>query len=139
MPKKLRCLLLVILCGLQINCATPPDVPACQNLQQHLSTDPVTAHLILAPSPTCMKQIGEVECGHCVYIVSGKEVFIGEGKEHLLDGKTWSTLKQQAVILPAKESYAPLSAYLINSCKQANCNDQIDRFKIKLDLLNGSP
>jgi hypothetical protein len=115
----------------------PPDVPACESLEQYLAIDSETQHLILKPSPTCAKQIGEFECGHCVYIVSGKEIFIGEGKAYQLNGKPWSQIKHEAVLLPAVESYAPLAAYVINACKKMHCSDDIARFKIKLDSLSG--
>lgn len=113
----------------------PPDVPVCEYLAQRLVTDPVTGHLLLKASPTCEKQIGEVECGHCTYIVSGREIYVGEGKDHLLNGKSWLQIKSQSIYVPASESFAPLEDYIINSCKKMNCNDQVDAFKIKLDSL----
>lgn len=116
---------------------TPPDVPACEHMAQRLATDPVTGHMLLTPSPTCMKQISEPECGHCVYIVSGKEVFLGEQAGHWLNGKPWSKLRQTSVYLPVAESYAPLATYIINACKKMNCSDDVDKFKVKLDSLNG--
>ncbi len=90
---------------------------------------------MLEPDPVCMNEIGEVECGHGVYIMSGKEIFIGEEKGHLLNGKKWSELKAQSVYVPAEESYAPLATFIINSCEKLSCNDQVDRYKIKLDSL----
>lgn len=118
-------------------CATPPNVPACEHLGQRLSNDPLTGHLILSPSPTCMKQIKEVECGHCVYIVNGKEIFVGEGKDHQLNGKPWSLLRQQSILLPSEESYTPLASYIINACKEMDCSDEVTRFQVKLNSLNG--
>ncbi|RYG93861.1 MAG: hypothetical protein EON58_17485 [Alphaproteobacteria bacterium] len=106
-------------------------------LEQRLSTDKKTGHLMLTPSPTCMKEIGETTCGHCVYLMSGDEIFVGEKKENWLNGKPWSQLNRESVLLPAEESYAPLAAYIINSCEKMNCNDQVTRFKVKLDSLNG--
>lgn len=139
MLKKLKWLLFVISCSFLTEACTPhpPDVPACEYLSQRLSTDPKTSHLILTPSPTCMKQINEVECLHCVFIVSGKEMFVGEKNGHLYNNKPASLLKQQAVYLPAVESYAPLAAYIINSCKKMGCSDDVTKFKVKLDSLNG--
>jgi hypothetical protein len=132
--------LFAILSWLLTSCATvPPDVPACQHMASRLYQDPKSGHTIFAPSPTCMKQIGEAECGHCVYIMSGKEVFLGEQKGHWLNNKPWSTLRAQSVYLPSAESYAPLSTYIINSCKKMNCSDDVDEFKVKLDSLNGLP
>ena len=115
----------------------PPDVPACEHMAQRLSTDPVSGHMLLAPSPTCMKQIAEPECGHCVYIVSGKEFFLGEQAGHWLNGKPWSKIRQQSVYLPAAESYAPLETYIINSCEKMGCDSDVTKFKVKLDSLNG--
>lgn len=115
---------------------TPPDVPACEHMASHLSVE-ADGHMIWAPSPTCMKQISEPECGHCVWIVSGKEAFIGEQKGHWLNGKTWSKIRAQSAYLPAAESYAPLATYIINACKKMGCSDDVDKFKVKLDSLNG--
>ncbi len=138
MLKPLKCTLFTILFCSLISCATkPPDVPVFENMQQRLSTDPVSGHLVLTASPTCMKYIGEPECGHGVYIVSGRQIIIGELPGHLLNGKKWSELKAQSIYVPAKESYAPLSTYMINSCKKMNCDSQIDAYKVKLDSLNG--
>lgn len=135
----MRCKLSIILFVLLISACTPspPDVPVCANLTQHLGTDPVSGHLILKASPTCMAQIGEVECGHCTYVISGKEIFVGELPTHLLNGKTWSKIKTQSILLPAVESYAPLATYVIDACQKMNCSSQVAGFKIKLDSLNG--
>lgn len=138
MLRKKQWLLSVILLWSAISCAPkPPDVPACEHLSQHLANDPVTGHLMLNPSPTCMEKIGEPECGHCVFIVSGTEFFIGEGKDHLFKEKPWSKLRRESVYLPAKESYAPLSVYIIDSCKKMHCSGELEKFKVKLDSLNG--
>lgn len=132
LPSPLSSLLLLSACA-----TTPPDVPACQDLSEHIVIDQTTGHEILTPSPACEAAIGEISCGHCVYIVSGKEIYIGEKAPNLLNGKPWSQVVDESVYLPAEESYAPLSTYIINSCKKMNCNDEIDKFKIKLDSLNG--
>lgn len=130
--------LLGLLCYSTLNCTPkPPDVYVFEHLGQHLSTDPVNGHLILTPSPTCMKMINEAECGHGVTIVTGKEIFIGEEQTHLFNGKQWSKIRQEAVYLPAAESYAPIAAYMINSCKKMGCNDDLTRFKVKIDSLKG--
>lgn len=117
----------------------PPDVFVFEYLAQHLANDPATGHLLLTPSPACMKQIQEVECGHGVSIVSGTEIFIGEEKAHWFKNKPWSQIKRESVYVPAVESYAPLAAYIIDSCKKMKCSDQVDAFRIKLDSLNGIP
>lgn len=137
MPRKSKWLLSAILLWSLSSCAPkPPDVPACEHMAQRFETDPVTGHLILSPSPTCMRAIDEPECGHCVYIVSGRELFLGENEKHRLNGKPWSVIRSQAVYLPAEESYAPLAAYIINACKKMGCSDEVSRFKIKLDFLD---
>jgi hypothetical protein len=98
-----------------------------------MGVNPVNGHIELRPSPTCMKHIGEPECGYGLYIISGREVYVGE--KTLFNGKPWSALKAQSVLLPAEESYSPLAAYIINACKKMNCSDQVTRFKVKLDAL----
>lgn len=166
---------LLLACILLTACTKPPDVPVCEQLSQRIATDGVTGHELLTPSPTCILQLGEAECGHCVWIVSGMERFIGEEKKDIalqilsdtgkkdpggkailawitqtdssgktvmvsswLNGtKSWSKLKEESAYLPAVESYAPLSTYIINSCNKMHCSDQVDRFKVKLDSLNG--
>lgn len=79
-----------------------------------------------------MEKIQEPECGHCVLIVSNAEFFVGENPEHFFNGKSWSQLRNESVYLPAKESYAPLAAYMINACKKNNCSSEVERFKVKL-------
>lgn len=131
-----RWMLLLLLLPL-VSCAVvPPDVPVFENLTQHLGTDPVSGHLILKPSPVCLKEIGEFECGHGVFIMSKKQIFVGEKKAYWFHGKAWSQLKKESILMPAEESYAPLATYIINSCKKMNCDDQVTRFKVKLDELN---
>lgn len=137
-PNKLKWLLFVALWCLVTDCATvPPDVFVFENLTQRLSTDPVTGHLLLTPSPNCMLMIKEPECGHGVSIVTGAETFVGESKDHQFKGKPWSVLKTESIYMPAVESYGPLSVYVINSCKKMNCSKDVDKFKVKLDSLGG--
>lgn len=131
-------LLSILSFALLANCAPkPPDVPVCEKLTQRLAKDPETDHLILRPSPTCMKKIGEAECGHCTYIVSGKEIFVGEDKKYHLNGKPWSQITRESIVVPAVESYAPLAEYVINACKKMKCDKDVERFKLKVDSLNG--
>ena len=138
MLRMLKWLLFVILFCFLTSCTpSPPDVPVCEDLSQHLSKDPKSGDVVMVASPTCEAKIGEMQCGHCVFIVSGKEIFVGENTANFYNGKPWSVLKAQSVYLPAAESYAPLSAYVINSCKKMGCNSQVDAFKVKLDSLNG--
>lgn len=137
MPKKLKWMLSGILLGSLINgCAPqPPDVFVFESLEQHLTTDSMTGHTVLSPSPACMTQIQEPACGHGVSIMTGREIFVGEGPLHLMNNKPWSVLKSQSVYLPATESYAPLATYVINACEKMGCNDQVAKFKVKLDSL----
>lgn len=78
-----------------------------------------------------MEKINEPECGHCTRIVSGIEFYVGEKK--LFNEKPWSQLKMESVYVPSKESYAPLAAYMINACKKMRCQDEVTRFRTKLD------
>lgn len=82
-----------------------------------------------------MEKIVEFECGHGVFIMSGREVWVGENKENWFNGKPWSQLKRESILVPAVESYAPLSTYIINSCAKNNCDAEVDRFKVKIDEL----
>lgn len=67
--------------------------------------------------------------------MSGKIIFVGEDEKNHFNGKPWSQLQSQSILVPAEESYAPLSTYIINSCKAANCSDDITRFKVKIDAV----
>lgn len=117
-----------------LSCSTvPPDVPAFHELKAYYSADPVTGHIIEHPSPACEAAIHEKSCGYGVYIMSGKEIFVGDAQGHDLNGKTWSQLKAESILLPAQESFAPLSEYAIDACAKTHCNDQVDRFRV----LNG--
>lgn len=98
--------------------------------------DPLTGHTVLKASQACMDAIQEPACGHGVYIVSKKEIFVGEKSIHLLGGKPWSQLMKESVYLPATESYGPLAQYIINSCEKNNCDAQVDRFKIVLPQID---
>lgn len=130
----------VLLCStLNTSCAPkPPDVPVCEHLSQRLAKDAITGHMILKPSPTCMEKINEAECGHCTYIISGKEIFIGEKDTSFFNGKSWSVLRSQSILVPAKESYAPIATYMINACKKMNCDDDVNRFRVKIGTLSGA-
>ncbi len=140
MPRNFKPSLFVISFSLLISgCATPPNVTVFESLSQRMYMDPLTQHTMIEPSPTCMDEIGEPECGHGVAIVSGDEVYIGEKKDNWFKGKPWSQLKSESVFCPAEECYAPLGTYIINSCKQNHCSDDVTRFRIKLDSLNGIP
>lgn len=120
------------------NCTPkPPDVPICKHLRQFIGKDPVTEHMILKPSPRCWKEIQENECGVCTFIVTGKQIFVGEKKEHWYNDKPWSMLRAQSLLAPAVESYAPLSEYIVNSCQKMGCDDKVTGFKVKIDGLNG--
>lgn len=133
-------LILLILCcfllGIDACSPQPPDIYAFEHLGSRVTTDAKTGHLILSPSPTCMQQIQESECGRGVSIVSGKEIFVGEQNAHLFNGKPWSKVRDESIYLPAVESYAPLATYIINSCKKMGCSSDVDKFKVKLNFLN---
>jgi hypothetical protein len=113
--------------------SAPPDVVVWTPLEQRMSVDPVTKHILIRPSPLCMEKIKEPECGQGVGIMSGKEYVVGE--KHLFSGKPWSQLRAESIMCPAKECYAPLSNYIINQCKANNCNEEVNKFKVKLDAI----
>lgn len=112
-----------------------PDVFVFENLVPHRGTNPTTGHIELRPDPACVKAIQEIECGHGVSMVTKREVFVGEGPATFFNKKPWSQLKRESIYVPAQESFAPIENYIINTCKQNNCNDQVTKFKVKLDEL----
>lgn len=132
-------LLFVYSSPLLLSCggATIHDVPVFEDMQPRVITDSMNQHLMMIPDPVCQKEIGEIACGHGVFIVSGKEIFIGEAPAHMYKGKPWSVLKEQSIYVPAVESFAPIEQDLINMCAKNSCNDQVDKFRVKLDSLNG--
>lgn len=136
--KKLKWLSLSLSLWLLSSCSPkPPDVFVFEQLSQKLSKDPINGHLLLTPSPTCMEKIQEVECGHGVSIMTGREIFVGELEGHSYSGKKWSELKSESVYVPAIESYAPMMTYIINSCQKNHCDKDVERFKVKVDSLRG--
>ena len=74
---------------------------------------------------------------HGVFIVSKKEVFVGEKPEHFYNKKPGSQLLNESVHLPAVESYAPVIKYIINSCASSGCNKDVDRFRVVLPTIDG--
>lgn len=133
----LRLLLSINLLGLLLSaCAVkPPDVAVFEKLSQRIIDDPSTGHIILKPSPVCMKEIGEPECGHGTFIMSGKEIYVGESDKFHFNGKSWKQVQKESIYVPAMESYGPLSEYMINSCEKNNCSKEVQKFKIKIDSL----
>src|ERR1700723_168340 len=102
MLKLKRWLLFVILSCSLTSCtqSQPPDVYVFEALDQQVTMDPDTHHMLLTPSPTCMAQIQEPECGHGVSIISGKELFVGELPAHRYNGKAWSAIIAESIYVP---------------------------------------
>jgi hypothetical protein len=82
-----------------------------------------------------MEQIKERECGACTYTVTQRKKYIGEKKENWFNGKPWSQLRKESILVPAEESYAPMVAHIINSCKARGCDKEITKFKVKIDSM----
>lgn len=91
------------------------------------------------PNPVCMAKIGEASCGYCVFTITEKEIFVGELPKNRFNKKGWKELKRKSVLFPAQESYAPLKAFAINSCKEMGsvgpC-ENIAQWRVKLDSLD---
>ena len=122
---------LLISCALLgSGCIELPDVPACRDIPSRVVNR--EGRVFVEASPLCWEHTQELSCGHCVYIKSGREVFVGESEKTRLFGKKWSELRDQSVLLPAAESYAPLSVYLINSCKRLKCDGSVEKFLVKI-------
>jgi len=117
----------------------PPDVPFCRPLEQRkiVKESPEFGKIIdILPNPKCLKEIGESSCGFCVWTISNRSQFVGEGEKVRLQGQRWSEVKAQAIIAPA-ESQAKIKAFVINACKQSgDCSKDIDRWRLKLDSLD---
>lgn len=137
MLKKKKWILLSISLWLLGSCAlTPPDVYVFEPLDQFVGIDDATGHLVVKASPTCWEKIQELYCGHGVAIMTGDQIFIGNEEKHFFNGKSWDTLRNQSVLVPAVESYAPIATYIINSCKKLNCSKDVTKFQVKLDELS---
>lgn len=119
---RLKLPLLISLSLCLLSCCTPniPNVYVFQELDPFTSIDPTTGDTILNPSPACEAAIQEPLCGHGTAIISGSEIYVGE--THLYEGKKWSELKAESILVPAIESYAPLEIFMINSCKKTKCS-----------------
>ncbi len=88
-------------------------------------------------NPVCDKEIGEADCGYCVFTITDKPIYVGERPENQFRRTPWSKLKLSAVLLPGLFSYAPIKAYFINTCKEfGDCNKDLARWRIKLDSLD---
>lgn len=141
MPKlnKIKLLLLSALPLLLTSCASlppPPDVFVFENLEQHLVVDSETGHLLLKPSPACMKEVAEPECGHGISIISAKVIYVGEAEKVRYNGKPWSQIRRESIMMPAQESYAPTISWIINACAKLKCSDEVNRFRVKIESLD---
>lgn len=124
------------------SCTKPPDVPACRPLTQRTIEYrdefgiPVRKSY---PNPTCVKMIGEPQCGYCIWTISSRVQYVGEAKKWHLYGKPWSRVMTEMVLMPS-EGYARMKAYIIRNCKKHNdCNKNIDSWRVKLDALDSLP
>lgn len=123
------------------SCTRPPDVPACRPLTQRVVEHrdefgiPVRS---FEANPMCVKQIGEPACGYCVWTISSKVQYVGENPKWHLFKKPWSKILSEMVLMPS-ESYAQMKSYIIKNCKKHNdCNQDIDKWRIKLDSLDSA-
>lgn len=63
----------------------------------------------------CVELLHEFS-GWCTFTISDKEIFLDNDKK-LYNGKTWSDLKKDSLIMPA-DSYAKIKAYILSECKK---------------------
>ncbi len=135
----MRTILLISLLSLLSSCAIkPPDGPVCRplNAKRIVTKDPFGIPVEkIRPNPVCIAEIGEPECGRCTWTISDRVKFIGESEDHHLYGKPWSLIKIEAVIMPS-EYFAGLKSYIVKSCKELKCDDQIPRWRIKVDSID---
>lgn len=119
-------------CGIR-----PPDVPICRDLQPLVIETPDAFGVnttTIRPNPVCAKQIRESTCGECVWTVSDKIQYVGEGPKALLDGEPWSKVKKDALLVPPK-SQAKQKKFVLDMCKAypSNCDSAIPRWRVKVD------
>ena len=70
--------------------------------------------------------------GICTYTVTGKNIVIDD--DNLYEGETWFSLRNKALIIPAK-SWAQIKAYLIKMCKKTNqCDVDVSQWDRDLPL-----
>jgi hypothetical protein len=82
-------------------CATPPDAPACFEL------DPTH--------------------GWCTYTISEKEFRVDDG--HLWNGENWQQVRAKSLIVPA-HSWAEIKSFILKACHQSrSCRRRIGEFE----------
>lgn len=129
---------LTILCVLLSSCNRPPDVPVCRPLDAKITEKRDAFGIIvreIRANPVCDKEIKEPSCGRCVWTISDKVQYVGEAKERWIYGKPWSRIRVEALVTPT-ESWAKIKANIVKSCKETNCDEQIPRWRVKLDSLD---
>ena len=123
---------------LNVGCVKPPDVWVCRDLTEKvvITEDAFgVEEMNLRGNPVCLSEIKENRCGYCVRSISGTHTYVGEDSTHQLEGKKWSEMRIDSVMLPA-DSYAALKEFIINSCKKSNqCAEGIAKWRTNLELL----
>lgn len=114
--------------GILVSCAAPPDIPGC-------TAFPSKDYFVMrdmfiklcGDDPACRTHVADwkkhfaewtvpSDSGVCLNLVSGKQTAVDPG--HSFNGKTWPDLVLKSVMLPAKESVAPLKTYIQDQCHQ---------------------
>lgn len=118
--------------------SVPPDGPVCRPLIERVIEQKDAFGVItkvVRPNPKCMKACGEPRCGFCVWMMSDRTQYVAEAKKFHLYGKPWSQIQQESTIVPS-EFMARLNAHLIKVCKETNCDQQVNRWRVKWDSLD---
>lgn len=84
------------------------------------------------PNPVCMKNIKEPTCGRCTWTIDDKVQYVGNNESNYLDGQSWLDIQLTGVIFPA-QSVAKVKGYIVNQCKKTNCNDNISKWRVKIN------
>lgn len=139
-PRKLR-LLLLFACGLLVSCTPPPDVLGCTGFP---SPDYFKMRdlffKICGDDPACKPNLPmwkahfeawtvPSEEGLCTTLISGKQTYVGKDSPYV-DGSTWKDLNLKIIVLPAKQSVAPLLTYIETQCHNSkDCGNNVGNWQ----------
>lgn len=104
---------LLLLTLLMTACTAVPDVPVCVEL-------------------TDVTKVGNTSLishkGWCAWTLTNKEQFVDEDT-NLLDGKKWSLVKSQSLLVPA-DSWAKIKSYIQKNCKKnKDCDEYLGKWE----------
>lgn len=125
--------MLLLVSGL-CSCAKPPDIPGCTGFPSPTWFVVKTQFLkMCSDDPVCKADLPKYslfferatvpsEEGICRRVISGKLEQVKPGGK--LYDMEWKDLVEKSIILPAKQSWAPLKTFIQDQCHQnKNCGE----------------